>query len=548
MKVIAAITADFDRTFLGLPSRLEHDLRGETVLRRTIRQARRAAGVHSVHLLVHAAQQARARAAVADLDVAVETHDAAPPPWLGYVGAARKWSLDGWRGGLAGTTVYDEFAHPWLLEALARRERADAVIDVPAAAPLLDPLLLDRLLRHYEGVRGEARVAIVQTAPGLSPIVYQPEMLANVAASGQPPGRAMSYRPENPQNDPIHQPCTCPTEAAISHGIGRCIADTASALGRLERMLAEPGIGDPERTPDAMWVSRRLLADRYPAWESLPRELEIEVTTRDPLDRSTLRPRGAALGRQADMPLDLFRRVVDDLAVCDDRLLVLGGFGEPLLHPHWPDMIRYARQRGVLGLAVRTTGVPLDEAAGHALLEAPADVLNVLLDAGTAATYRLFHDSDHYEAVLANIDRFCAVQHQRQGPRPLIVCEMVKTHETMDEMEAFYDRWIRKTGSAVIAGPSSYGGAYPDRAVVNMAPPTRSPCPRPFHRAMVLADGRVTLCDQDFRGVQAVGSIVDSGLAAIWQGSAAADARRRHLERCLDSLPVCRACNEWHRP
>jgi hypothetical protein len=552
MKVIAAITADFERTFLGLGSRLQMELRGESVIRRTVRRVRQARELADVHLLVHKNQEAAARSAVAGLDVKVEVHDAAVPPWSRYVASARKWSLDAWRGGLAGTTVYDEFNHPWLLEALARREGADAVVDVPAGAALIEPALLDALVQHYVKVRGEVRLALQQTAPGLSAIIYQAEALSQLAEKTQPPGRMMAYLPDEPHKDIIHQPCLCVTEAAISHAWGRCIADTSTALVRMDRLLGDLMVGgsSPDDSPDALAISRWLTANRHAPLQPLPDEVEVEITTEDPLAESTLRPRGRALGRRGQMDIATFQRIVSELGSGDDRLLVLGGFGDPLLHPDLGEFLRMARASGVLGIAVRTTAVTLDDVAIEALLGAEVDVLNVVIDAASPGTYARVHHADHYERVLANIDRLCSVQHQRKRPCPLIVAELIKTPDTLEEMEAFYDQWTRKAGSAVIAGPSRYAGAWPDRAVVNMAPPTRFACSRLFHRAMVLADGTMTLCDQDYRGSQAIGRVGESNLAELWQSQPLNQVRRHHLagRYSADGLPLCRACDEWHRP
>lgn len=548
MKFIAAINADFEQSFLGLTSRLNTDLCGETVIRRTIKRLRQARNIASIHLLVDASQQAVAQAAVSNLSVAVDTHSAGKPPWARYVASGRKWSLDSWRGGLAGTTVYDEFVHPWLLEALARRENADAVIDVPAAAPLLDPGLLDNLIEYYQKKHEETRIGLVQSAPGLSAIIYQPEMLRGLAGIAQPPGRAMAYRPDEPQNDIIHQPCWLATDATIAHAWGRCMADTATAMDRLNRILSEVGTSDPAKTPDAMAISRWLLAQRHVAAGPLPVEVEVEITTRDPLPDSSLRPHGPALERHADMSFDLFRGIIDDLARCDDRLIIFGGFGDPLLHPQWPEFVDYARKQGILGIALRTPAVNLDAECIDKLIASDLDVLNVLLDAATPETYHTLHNFDGFDQVIANIERLCDVQQHRQSPRPLIVCEMVKVRETMDEIEDFYDRWMRKTGSAVIAGPSSYAGQWPNRAIVRMAPPTRSSCARLPQRVTVLADGRLTTCDQDFRGTHSVGSLHQDRLAEIWQGPNLARFRQDHLAGRFAELPLCRACDEWHRP
>lgn len=548
MKTIAAIQADFERSFFDLPSRLNEEIAGETVLRRTLKRLLASRRIARVHLIVERSQESAAQQAAAGLDVAVETHNGGRPPWQGYVSAARKWSMDGWRGGLAGTNVFDESAYPHVLDALARRESADAVVDVPPAACLIDPALTDTIIDHFEKVRDDVRLAFTQSAPGLTAAIYHPQVLAELAQAAHPPGRAMAYQPDNPRHDPIMQPCHYPADATIAHASGRCVADTATGVARLGALLRECAGESLPQGPDALTVSRWLLANRHRLWSELPDEVEVELTTDDPLAASTLRPRGNAAGQRGPMTKEVFERLCGELAQRDDARLVLGGFGDPLRHPDWPAFVQIARQAGVFAIAVRTPAVDLDEQAARALLDAGVDVLNVLLDAHSAEGYRRVHGADHYDRVVANVDRFYRLQQETARPRPLVVCEMVKTHETLDDLEPFYDHWTRKTGSAVIAGPSHYAGQWPDRSVMQMSPPTRFPCGRLFRRAMILADGTVSLCDQDFRGQHAIGSLMQSSLRDLWTSAALQSIRDTHLAGNYTPLPLCRACEEWHRP
>ncbi|MHC4090136.1 MAG: SPASM domain-containing protein, partial [Planctomycetota bacterium] len=64
----------------------------------------------------------------------------------------------------------------------------------------------------------------------------------------------------------------------------------------------------------------------------------------------------------------------------------------------------------------------------------------------------------------------------------------------------------------------------------------------------ILADGRMTLCDQDFTARTAVGSLHDASLADLWRSSAMQAARDHHAAGRCDALPLCPSCNEWHRP
>jgi len=364
MKVIAACLVDFEHGPLGTRARLEDDLCGETILRRTLKQLLSARRIASVHVLVHASQKQRAEAAVAGLAVQVETHNADPVPWRAYVASARKWTLDAWRGGLAGTTVFDESAHPWLLEALARREQADGVADIPPAAVLLDPHLLDAMIEHYEQVHDQVRMTFTQAPPGLAVAIYAPSLLADLAKANHWPGRMMAYNPAQPARDMIMLPCFYPPAPEVRQAVGRCIADTTSALERLGAILRTT---QDIPAPDAVTVCRRLADEQSANSPALPDEVEIELTTEDPLPDTRLRPRGRAVDRRGPMDDTVFDALIDELAGRDDARIVLGGFGDPLMAPNFTRCLHKCRSAGIFA---RFRG-PVDGPQLHAM---PAQV------------------------------------------------------------------------------------------------------------------------------------------------------------------------------
>ncbi|MCH7721687.1 MAG: SPASM domain-containing protein [Planctomycetes bacterium] len=65
---------------------------------------------------------------------------------------------------------------------------------------------------------------------------------------------------------------------------------------------------------------------------------------------------------------------------------------------------------------------------------------------------------------------------------------------------------------------------------------------------MVLADGTVTACDQDYAGKYAVGRLSAQGIGDIRRGAAMATLRASHRTRAYDALQLCRGCDEWYRP
>ena len=78
--------------------------------------------------------------------------------------------------------------------------------------------------------------------------------------------------------------------------------------------------------------------------------------------------------------------------------------------------------------------------------------------------------------------------------------------------------------------------------------PTRQACRRLQSRCLILADGKVVACDQDFRATHPLGDLLSGSLAQLWTAPNFAALRSAHRMLDLAAFPLCTACNDWHRP
>jgi Iron-sulfur cluster-binding domain len=264
-----------------------------------------------------------------------------------------------------------------------------------------------------------------------------------------------------------------------------------------------------------------------------------------------MRPRGAAVPARGPIRQGVIQSLLDGLGDRDDVRIVLGGFGEPCLHPALPEICTALRKcPAVASIALRTSGLfaagreRLAEAAEDAIFETPVDVIEVMLDADTAETYHRVHGIDGWERAIAMLEKWIARREKRQQVRPLIVPSFAKSRLNVGDMEAFFDRWQRRLGTALITGYSHCAAQRADLAVTSVSPPVRTVCRRVFSRALVLADGRMTTCDQDFAGRQTVGALGHEPLEALWKSEPLSSIRQSEISR----LPLCPRCDEWHRP
>lgn len=542
MRTIGVVDADLEATPLGTTSRQAEDLAGVPVLRRTVERVCRAGRLDEVHVTCPADQADRCRALLSELDARVRPVEADPPAYRGLIRTARKWSLDGWRGGLGGANVLDEYGHGAVVASLAEGASAEAVWVCSGAAAVVDPEFIDGMVGHFADTARQMRFTFAPVAPGLVGTVFESGLVSELSEQHVPAGWLLAYKPDAPQMDLAFKDCCYPSPEPMRHAAGRLIVDTRRAAEAVAELLER----HPE--PDGETAGRWLLERARRYVPPLPREVEIELTTADQLPETPLRPRGSRVPQRGPIDLDIVAKVSGELGAYDDSLVVLGGFGEPLLHPDFEEVCRILAEAGIYGVAVRTNGLALSDEINQTLMRHRVDVVTVLLDAWSNELYGQLYPGANFQALAQGIDRLSEARVAANQVEPLIAPQITKSRQTVGELDAFFDGWIRKVGCAVIEGFSHYAGQIEDWGVMDMSPPTRRPCRRLRSRCLVLADGRVPLCDQDFQGLTAVGDLASSTLEELWQSQDMRTARQRHDEGDHAALALCEACREWHRP
>ena len=546
MKIVAAVFADFEYTFLGGPAQLTAELAGQTVLARTLGRLMRVPDLDGRCLFVRPRDRAAAEAAVGELGLSdaidVLPLDDGRRPRRELLRAARKWNLDAWRGSPLGTTWFDEYVEPLNVARVLDHYECEGVLCLDGHMPALDPEIAHHMLTQQREYDVDARMVFTQAPPGLAGVILRREVTRELLEQSYPVGLLTAYRPEMARPDPINQAVCAQIDPDVVYTGARLCPDTRRGRELLSAALAQ--LGDDAGASDLCDWCRRPGHDRA---GPLPVEVELELTTDDPLPETTLRPRGDRVPRRRLTDLDAVDRLAQELAAYDDRAVLLGGHGDPLAHPQFAEVCRRIRAAGVCGLGVATPLVELSDENLAVLSASKVDVLQIRLDANTAETYRKVHGVDCFEQVLVNVERVEQARRELVCPHPIVVCSLTRCGATLAEMEAFFDRWIRATGWAVIEGYNEYCGELPPDTLLHAGPSVREPCRRLGSRMILLADGTAALCAQDFRGEQPVGNWLSEPLSEIWQGAGLNAVRRSHGDLDLSGLPLCTGCREWFR-
>lgn len=170
---------------------------------------------------------------------------------------------------------------------------------------------------------------------------------------------------------------------------------------------------------------------------ALPRYLQIE-----PVGQCNLRCRmcpiqfrdeGQPGQPRAYMDFEVFRRLVDQFPA--DSELQLQGLGEPLLHPRFFDMVRYATGRG-MQVSTNTNMTVMSERGAAECVGSGLHTLHVSLDGATARTYQEIRLRARFERVLRNLRRVVAARADAHSLTPHLRLVAVAMRRNLEELPA----------------------------------------------------------------------------------------------------------------
>ncbi|MBI4457062.1 MAG: SPASM domain-containing protein [Acidobacteria bacterium] len=246
------------------------------------------------------------------------------------------------------------------------------------------------------------------------------------------------------------------------------------------------------------------------------------------------------------MPLDLFRRVIDQCAAHNAKKILPFLHGESFLVPRVLDYFSYIREKSPLShLNVTTNGSRLtQEITERILLDDLLDSLIVSMDGGNKETFEKIRLGLDYDQVRANVRHLIQRRDELGKNKPHVTIAMVTTPENRHTQSELKEAW-KEADHVRFSMFFNWAGQVPKET--NFAH-KQNFCERLFHYMTILADGRVVLCCFDSEGAHTVGNAKSTPLVEIWHSPEFARLRRRMFERQFHTLPLCAKCDFINQP
>jgi MoaA/NifB/PqqE/SkfB family radical SAM enzyme len=310
--------------------------------------------------------------------------------------------------------------------------------------------------------------------------------------------------------------------------------------------------------------------------EQTPSSVEIELTNRCNLACiQCLRSQGLKPYELGDMRLEDYQRILAQfprlLSVC------LNGFGEPLMHPRFAEIVAYTR--GVLPWAkimIYSNGTLLTKELGDDLIGAGLTEVNVSIDAATPETYRKVRRGGRFDLVHENLRELLRRRRERKAKLPLVGVNFVMLNDNEGELVPFIEQAAElgvdyvncityatyDWGFENLRSPASYRAelarararldelelkcrSFPSDDLSWAEPGHPFACNFFWGQSFrVTWDGSVTLgCCTPFKETYSYGNLLETPLAELWNGPAFRENRGLAREGRPPNA-VCARCQE----
>ena len=245
---------------------------------------------------------------------------------------------------------------------------------------------------------------------------------------------------------------------------------------------------------------------------------------------------------QGSMAWPLYQNIIDQIAGKPLELLLLSGYGEPLLDDFLARRIACAKKAGIGNIGIVTNASLLTPDRAGELIAAGIDLLHISLDGASAKTYSRLRPGLDFEAVTANIEHLLA-----RRVRPKVHIQVVLLDQDAGEQTAIACRWGKRADRLVFRQAQNWAGRVklPEAA---SSPHLRKrsgapPCLYLWDQLNIYWDGTVPACCLDYEACQTVGNVANETLADVWNGKPLAALRDKHNAGHRGEIPLCRHCD-----
>lgn len=282
---------------------------------------------------------------------------------------------------------------------------------------------------------------------------------------------------------------------------------------------------------------------------SFPNRITVELTNRCNVS-CTFCPRQSVDMELGDMDWELYQKIIDEAAEHLPVKLVIFFRGESLLYDKFDEAIRYAKEKGLGPIQLSSNALALDEKAADMIIKNKVDFISFSLDTLDPIIYKKSRLYGDLEKSVANVIRFsekCSALRKAGEFAPTIQVSTIELPEYLEGEDAYIEFWKKHADIVRVYYEHDDNGHFVDEEVNKRLIPNsqRQPCRKVFTDFLIYWDGRVALCNYDWRGMAFHQNVKNSTIQEIWDSKEFENIRKMHRENLFADNIMCKDCEHW---
>lgn len=212
------------------------------------------------------------------------------------------------------------------------------------------------------------------------------------------------------------------------------------------------------------------------------------------------------------MTMDTFEACFRDFT---PMAIKLNWRGEPLLHKDLIRMIRYAKLKGVLDVALNTNALLLDKDMVKNLAHAGLDRIIISADGATKQSYESIRCGGNFEVFLKNIIHMALI-HESSYSHPQVTIQVCPQDINREEIRSGFWRYTY----ADYANKLRIGKLHDPQGKYGFKVKVPKFCTSPWQRLTIDWQGNICLCPGDYLKAWKLGNIFYSKIYDVWHSGA----------------------------
>lgn len=249
------------------------------------------------------------------------------------------------------------------------------------------------------------------------------------------------------------------------------------------------------------------------------------------------------------MDMELYKKIIDEgKSYFSGVILCLAG--EPFLHQRLPEMVAYAKKRGI-GTMISTNGTVMTQEVSRKIIEAGLDWINFSFDGCSKEVYEKIRVGGNFEHTIKNITNFLKIKKELgskvKAEIQILIMDEAGQKDFDDNIAGFMKRFENlPLDNLQFRQPSTWGGIFhgTDKYQYKKLGKTYSPCSYLWSSMHFLWDGTAVACTSDFWGKNALGRYPAQSIREIWNGEKYRNFRAAMINRKYsDYFECCDKCD-----